>query len=143
MKRWILFTSLLFAVAGCDSPADRQAAAPSPVPAGDGHPIELTADNFQQQVLDSQKPVLVDFWATWCGPCMKMAPTIDELASEGQGRFVVGKIDVDKQEELAEKYNIEGMPTFLFFKDGKVQDSILGATSKAELLSRLEKLESK
>ena len=145
MKRFAPLAVLvaLFAafVAGCDSLQDR-AEMPAPL-SGDGgdQVVELTTGNFQEQVLDSDKPVMVDFWATWCGPCKKMSPVVDELADETQGRFVFGKVDIDSQLELAREYKISSIPAFLFFKDGKVQDSLVGGASKAELKERLQNLE--
>lgn len=140
MTRFGLLAVFVALVAGCDSLQDR-AEMPAPLIDGGEHVVELTADNFQEQVLDSDQPVMVDFWATWCGPCKKMSPVVDQLAGETHGRFAFGKVDVDSQQQLAEKYGISSIPAFLFFKDGEVQDSMIGGATKAELQSRLENLE--
>ncbi len=97
----------------------------------------FTTANFENEVLNSDIPVLVDFWATWCMPCKMLAPTIEELAKEAD-RYKVGKVDVDKEPELAQKYRIMSIPTVLVFKDGKVAASMVGLQSKAKLLSMLK-----
>ncbi len=140
MKRFALLTVLVALVAGCDSLQNR-AEMPAPLAAGGEHVVELTVDNFQEQVLESDKPVMVDFWATWCRPCKQMSPVVDALAGETQGRFVFGKVDIDSQAELAREYKVSSIPAFLFFKDGQVQDSMIGGATKAELRARLQNLE--
>lgn len=97
----------------------------------------FTTANFENEVLNSDVPVLVDFWATWCMPCKMLAPTIEELAKEADG-YKVGKVDVDKEPELAQKYRIMSIPTVLVFKNGKVAASMVGLQSKAKLLSMLK-----
>ena len=92
--------------------------------------MEITKENFSE-ILNSGKPVVVDFWATWCGPCRKVAPVIEELADEYKDRVIVGKVDVEEQDELAFQFGIRNIPTVLFIKDGQVVDKIVGATVKA------------
>ncbi|MBQ3781173.1 MAG: thioredoxin [Bacteroidaceae bacterium] len=92
--------------------------------------MEITTENFSE-ILNAGKPVVVDFWATWCGPCRKVAPVIEELAEEYKDRVIVGKVDVEEQDDLAFQFGIRNIPTVLFLKDGKVVDKIVGATVKA------------
>lgn len=94
----------------------------------------ITSQNFEQEVLKSEKPVLIDFWATWCGPCMRQAPIVEELAEEG---YAVGKIDVDKEPALAQEYGIMSIPTLLIFKDGKEVNRVVGLTNKETLKGML------
>lgn len=103
-------------------------------------PVILTEANFQAEVLSSSQPVLVDFWATWCGPCKVIAPVVAEIATEYQGRAKVAKLDVDTAPALAQKYGVQAIPTLLFFKDGKVIDQSLGVVSKRELEGKLDQL---
>jgi thioredoxin 1 len=102
-------------------------------------PVTITDDTFDQEVLQSDKPVIVDFWATWCGPCKMIAPILEELASEMSDRLKVAKLDVDANNRTAGKYNIMSIPSLLFFKNGQVVDQIVGAVPKAQLMQRLEK----
>jgi thioredoxin 1 len=115
----------------------REAANTAPV--DDKHVITLTKDNFQTEVLASTQPVLVDFWAVWCGPCKMVAPIVAELATEFEGQAKVGKVDVDTQEELSKQYEISAIPSLLIFKDGKVVDQVVGVRPKAELKAKLER----
>ncbi len=101
--------------------------------------LELTDDNFEQEVLSSDTPVLVDFWAEWCMPCRMLAPTIDELANEFTGRVKVGKVDTDSNREVSLKFDINSIPTVLLFKDGEVLRKFVGVTPKQELADELEK----
>ena len=98
----------------------------------------VTDDNFQQEVLDSEKPVLVDFWASWCAPCRMLAPTIDEVAKDFDDRAKVVKLNVDENGATSMKYNIKGIPTLLLFKDGVIKDQIVGATSKDNIARMIE-----
>jgi len=95
--------------------------------------ITITQDNFADEVLRSEKPVLVDFWATWCGPCMMLAPTIEEIAEEYEGEIKVGKINVDEEGPLAALYGIQSIPTLMLFKDGKVSGMKVGFCHKEEI----------
>ncbi len=99
---------------------------------------ELTDTNFQPEVLDSQLPVLVDFWAEWCQPCRMLAPTIEELADEYKGRVKVGKLDTDANRETSMKYNISAIPTVILFKGGEVQKKFVGLTSKDQFKTALD-----
>ena len=94
--------------------------------------INLTTENFEEEVLNAKEPVLVDFWATWCGPCQTMGPVVDELAQELTD-VKVGKVNVDEQMGLAREYKVMSIPTFLVFKDGKVAERTLGVQEKSEL----------
>lgn len=100
-------------------------------------PIVLTDSNFEAEVLNSQLPVLVDFWAVWCAPCKTIAPIIEELAIEYDGKLKVGKLDVDENQVTSIKYGVRSIPTLLLFKDGKVKNSIIGAVPKSQIVQKL------
>jgi thioredoxin 1 len=103
--------------------------------------LKLTDTNFQSEVIDSEVPVLVDFWAEWCGPCKMIGPVIDQVASELDGTAKVGKVNVDEARELAVKYNVRSIPLLLFFKNGEVKDQIVGASvTKDQLKAKLQAL---
>ena len=102
--------------------------------------LEFTSDNFESEVLNSDKPVLVDFWAEWCGPCKMLTPTIDALASEYAGKCSIGKLNVDHHSDIATKYGIRSIPCLLFFKDGKVEKQVVGAVEKNEIATVLDNL---
>ncbi len=100
----------------------------------------LTAANFQKEVLENSQPVLVDFWADWCGPCHMIAPAIEELAADFEGRAKVGKLDVDANGKIAGQYGIRSIPAILLFKDGQVVDQVVGVAPKSELTNKLNGL---
>ena len=102
------------------------------------HAIEVTDANFDKEVLKAQIPVLVDFWAIWCGPCKMIAPIVDEIAAEKAGKLKAVKIDVDKNRQVANQFGIRSIPTLLLFKNGKVMEQIVGASAKAHLLKKIE-----
>ena len=104
------------------------------------YPIEITDANFQELVLNSAKPVLVDFWAKWCGPCLVMADIVEELANDFEGIAVIGKIDVDDNPETSSNYAVMSIPAFMIFKDGRVIDEVVGLTSKATLALKLRSI---
>lgn len=101
-------------------------------------PLHFTDDNFGKEVLESSEPVLVDFWAAWCGPCRMIAPVIEELANDYQGKVKVGKLDVDNNQRTAMQYGIRSIPALLVFKNGKVVDQIIGAVSKSRITEKLD-----
>jgi thioredoxin 1 len=100
--------------------------------------LELTTQNFEEKVLKSDKPVLVDFWAEWCGPCRMIAPTIESIATEYKDKLVVGKINVDNEPVISQQYGIRNIPTMLIFKGGVVVDKLVGALPKPALISKLQ-----
>ena len=100
--------------------------------------VVLTVENFENEVLKSDKPVLVDFWATWCGPCRMIAPIVEEIAHDFEGKIKVGKVNVDEQEELAIRYGISSIPTLLLFKNGEVAKKTLGYMPKDAVVKFIE-----
>lgn len=102
--------------------------------------LTLTESNFESEVLKSDIPVLVDFWAPWCGPCRSMAPIIDDLAKEFEGKVKVGKVNVDENRNLAGSYGVMSIPTLIFFKDGKNIDQFVGYTAKSTLVKKIDSL---
>jgi len=102
--------------------------------------IEINEGNFQTEVLQSSQPVLVDFWAEWCGPCKMLTPALDEIASEQAGRAKIAKVNVDKNPELAARYGVQAIPTLVYFAGGQERDRVVGALSKREITAKLEKL---
>jgi thioredoxin 1 len=102
--------------------------------------ITLTRESFAQQVLQSPVPVLVDFWAEWCGPCKMISPLLDELADEYDGKVKIGKVNIDEQQALAAEYGVRAIPTLLLFNKGQVADQIVGARSKRDFKTSLDRV---
>ena len=102
--------------------------------------VILTAENFEQEVLKSTTPVLVDFWAEWCGPCKMVAPILDELAVEYEGKVKIAKVNIDDHQNLAVQFRINSIPTLLFFKKGQVVDQVLGLKSKKDFKAKLDQV---
>ena len=101
-------------------------------------PIEITDGNFEAEVLQSDKPVLIDFWAAWCAPCRMIAPIIEDLATDFEGKAKIGKLDVDSNQQTAIKYGVRSIPTVLIIKNGEVVDTIIGALAKAAFVDKLQ-----
>ncbi len=102
--------------------------------------INLTEANFDQEIANASTPILVDFWATWCGPCKMIAPILDEIANEKGDAVKVAKVDVDQNQAIAARYGVRAIPTLLFIKDGEVKEQVVGMTSKKDLLAKLDAL---
>ena len=102
--------------------------------------VEITDSNFEETVLKSDKPVLVDFWAAWCGPCRMVGPIIDELSEEYEGKAVVGKVDIDSNQQYAAQFGVRNIPTVLVFKNGELVDRKVGVSSKNDYAQALDKL---
>jgi thioredoxin 1 len=102
--------------------------------------VALTGENFKREVLDSSIPVLVDFWAEWCGPCKMIAPVLDELASEYEGRAKFGKVNIDEEQQLAAEHGVTAIPTLLLFKGGEVVKQMVGLRSKKDLKTSLDQV---
>ena len=100
--------------------------------------IHITDDTFEQEVLQSQTPVLVDYWAEWCGPCKMIAPALDQIASEYQGRLKVAKLNIDENQSTPPKYGIRGIPTLMLFKNGNIEATKVGALSKTQLAAFID-----
>src|SRR6266446_2600997 len=104
-----------------------------------GNVLEITDQSFEQEVLKSDKPVLLDFWAVWCGPCRMIAPTVEALATDYLNKAKVGKMNVDENSSTPAKYNIRGIPTLLLFKNGQVQEQLVGAASREAIENLIKK----
>jgi thioredoxin 1 len=103
-----------------------------------GKTVEITDANFDETIINSDKPALIDFWAVWCGPCRAIAPVVEEMADTYGDRVVVGKLDVDNNRDTAVKFGIQAIPTILFFKNGEIADRIVGAVDKNSIVSKIE-----
>jgi thioredoxin 1 len=101
--------------------------------------LELNSQSFQSEVMDSTTPVLVDFWATWCGPCLRLAPIVEELAKDNAGKVKIAKLDIDQASDLAAEWGVSSIPTLILFKGGQEQDRILGAVPKSQLQAMINK----
>ena len=99
--------------------------------------LTITKENFEAEVMQSKVPVLIDFWASWCGPCRMLSPVISEIAEEREGKFKVGKVNVDEQEELAAQFRVSSIPILVVVKDGKVTNSSVGVRPKAQILAMI------
>tara|TARA_B100000614_G_scaffold57290_1_gene50440 strand:- start:83 stop:400 length:318 start_codon:yes stop_codon:yes gene_type:complete len=102
--------------------------------------LEITDSNFEETVLKSDKPVMVDFWAAWCGPCRMVGPIIDELSEEYDGKAIIGKIDIDSNQQYAAQFGVRNIPTVLVFKDGELVDRKVGVSSKNDYAAAIDKL---
>ena len=102
--------------------------------------LEITDSNFEETVLKSDKPVMVDFWAAWCGPCRMVGPIIDELSEEYEGKAIIGKIDIDSNQQYAAQFGVRNIPTVLVFKDGKLVDRKVGVSSKNDYAEAIDRL---
>ncbi|WP_319479542.1 thioredoxin [uncultured Draconibacterium sp.] len=102
--------------------------------------LEITDANFEELVMSSDKPVMIDFWAVWCGPCRMIAPIVEEMSAEYEGKAVIGKVDVDNNQDVAMKYGIRNIPTVLFVKNGEVVDKQVGAAPKQAFIDKLNAL---
>ena len=102
--------------------------------------LELTTENFEEKVINSDKPVLVDFWAEWCGPCKLLSPTIDSIATAFNGKVAVGKVNVDHHPTLAAEYNVRGIPNILIFKSGEVKEQLVGNVPEDKITEELNKV---
>ena len=100
--------------------------------------LQITTENFEEMVLNSDKPVLVDFWAEWCGPCRMVGPIMDELSNEYDGKAIVGKVDIDSQQQYAAKFGVRNIPTVLVFKDGEIVDRKVGVSSKSDYAQAID-----
>lgn len=134
----------LIVLFGCSAEMAKQGDSPQfgagGADSGEHYAAVFTSDSFQQDVLNSSQVVLVDCWAPWCGPCLQLGPTIEELAREYEGKAVVGKLNVDDAQEISREYEISGIPALLFFKGGQEVDRLVGVQPKSEIAAKLDSL---
>ena len=97
-------------------------------------------DENTKELIESGQPLVIDFWATWCGPCMRLAPIIDQLATEYEGKVLIGKYNVDEESDMSTEFGIRSIPTFLFFKDGELKGQLIGGSSKSEVEAKINEL---
>jgi thioredoxin 1 len=102
--------------------------------------IEINADNFEEVVMNTDQPVMVDFWAEWCGPCRMIGPVVDKIADAYKGKAVVGKVNVDTNQEISQKFGVRSIPTIVFIKNGEVVDKSVGVAPESVLIDKLDKL---
>ncbi len=102
--------------------------------------VTITDENFENEVINSDLPVLIDFWAVWCGPCKIIAPVVEQLAEEYSGKLKVGKLDVDNNQETSIKYGVRSIPTLLLFKNGQVKETIIGAVAKQQIVQKVNSI---
>lgn len=105
--------------------------------------VEINDSNFEELVVNSQIPVLLDFWAPWCGPCRMISPIVEELSGEYEGKWFIAKCNVDDSTDVPMKFGIRNIPTLLFFKNGQIQDKLVGSTTKAAIVKKMEEVEKK
>jgi thioredoxin 1 len=105
-----------------------------------GHEIEITDGNFETEVIQSDTPVLIDFWAPWCGPCRMVSPIVEEIASDYEGKLKVGKLNTDDNQQIASRFGIMSIPTLMIFKGGEVKERIVGAQPKVAIVSKIDKV---
>jgi len=103
------------------------------------HIVEITSENFDEKVINSSVPVLIDFWAEWCGPCKQLMPTIDKVAGDYKGKVLVGKVNVDNERDIAAKYNVRGIPNLLIFNSGEPQEQLVGNVPEKQITDILNK----
>ena len=123
-----------------DRPAQQAKCGSCHRPVFEGKPVAANAESFERHRTRNDIPVVVDFWAPWCGPCRALAPVLDEVAREEAGRVMVGKVNVDEQPALAGRFGVRSIPTLIFFKEGQVVDTVTGAIPKAEIAKRIDAL---
>ncbi len=133
MRTWTLLGLVAMTMTSCTQ-SNGPLKGPVAVDKGDHKYVTITVDNFDKEVLQSDKPVLLDFWAPWCGPCKAIAPTVEQLAVEYDGKLKVGKVDIDENEAIAKKYKVDAIPVLLLLNKGEEVNRILGAVPKEKMV---------